>query len=41
MDIKTLSVTELKALAFDTLVIIERNQNNLKIINQEIEKRGF
>ena len=40
MDITTKSVTELKALAFDTLVSIEQQQNNLRAINAEIAKRN-
>lgn len=39
-DISKLSVTELKALAYDVLVVMEQNQNNLKIINAEIQKRN-
>ena len=39
-DIKTATVTELKAIAFDVLVQIETNQKNLQIINQEIAKRS-
>lgn len=39
MDITQMSVIELKALAFDTLVTIETNQKNLQIINQEIQKK--
>lgn len=39
MDIKKLSGIELKSLAFDALVIIEQNQNNLKIIDAELKHR--
>ncbi len=39
MDITNLSVVELKALAFDTLVVIENSQKNLQLINQEINKK--
>ena len=39
MDIKTLSETELKALAFDEMVKIEHAQNNLRVINQELANR--
>ena len=30
---------QLKALAYDSLVAIEQQQNNLKLINQELAKR--
>jgi hypothetical protein len=40
MDITTLSLTELKALAYEQLVLLNRTQNNLKIIEQEIAKRN-
>ena len=33
------TLTELKALAFDELVILERVKYNLSVINQEIAKR--
>lgn len=29
----------LKALAYDFLILIEQNQNNLKIVNQELQAR--
>ena len=34
-----MSLTELKALAFDIQQDIARSQNNLQIVGQEIEKR--
>ena len=40
VDLKTSSVTELKAFAFDILVQIENSQKNLQMINQEIAKRS-
>jgi hypothetical protein len=40
IDITKLSITELKALAFDLLIIVQNTQNNLNLINQEIEKRN-
>lgn len=39
MNVTDLSVTELKALAYDQLAQIERNQHNLRMINDEIVKR--
>lgn len=39
MNPKEMTVTELKAVAFDILVEIERHQKNLQIINQEIASR--
>lgn len=39
MDISKLSVTDLKALAYDRLATIERAQADLNIINQEIAKK--
>jgi len=39
MDINNKSVVELKAIAFDTLVEIERHQKNLQVINQMIAKK--
>ena len=40
MDITKLSETELKALAFDILVIAEKNQANLNALNAELKKRA-
>ena len=34
------STTELKALVYDSLAIIEQNQANIKFINEELKKRG-
>lgn len=39
MNLDTMTITELKALAYDTLATIEVQQSNLRIINQEIGKR--
>lgn len=39
MDITKMSVTELKALAFDTIVQIENLNKNLSTINREIAGR--
>ncbi len=40
MDITTLSLTELKALAYDQVLLLNRTQNNLAVIEQEIKKRN-
>ena len=40
MDIKTLTIEQLKALAYDCLASIELTQKNLQIINQEIVLRN-
>lgn len=40
MDITTLSITELKALAYDQFVLIEQTQKNIAAINAEIAKRN-
>jgi len=39
-DITKATVEELKAMAYDTLGEIERQQNNLRVLNNEIAKRG-
>lgn len=39
LDIATMTITELKALAYDCLAIIEQNQANLRALNLEIQKR--
>lgn len=39
MDITKMTVTELKALAYDTFAQIEQAQKNLQAINQEIAKK--
>ncbi len=39
MDITKMDVRELKALAYDVMSEISRNQNNLQVIQQEIFKR--
>ncbi len=38
-DISKWSIEKLKAFAYDCLVVIEQNQNNLKLLNQELTKR--
>lgn len=37
-DITKMSLTELKALAYDQFAMIETYQNNMKLINAEIKK---
>ena len=39
MNIKEMSITELKALAYDTISQLEITQNNLRLINQEIKNK--
>lgn len=39
IDITKLSITEIKAMAFDIINQINFFQNNLKVINEEIAKR--
>ena len=40
MDIKTSTVSELKAIAYDHIVEMERIQANLRSINEEIALRA-
>lgn len=40
MDLKTLSVTELKALAYDQLALLEVTQQNIQLINKELKDRA-
>lgn len=39
MDITQMSITELKALAYDTISQLEQAQSNLQAINREIAAR--
>lgn len=39
IDINTLSVVELKALAYDTVATIQNLNNNLQLINKKIEEK--
>jgi hypothetical protein len=39
MDISKLTLVELKALAYDQVLLLTRTQNNLAMIEQEIQKR--
>lgn len=40
MDIKTLTLEQLKALAYDTIANIQAGQRSLEAINQEITLRN-
>lgn len=40
MDISKKTIDELKSLAYDQMVELQRVQNNLQILNTEIAKRG-
>ena len=39
VDLTKMSLTELKALAWDQLALVEQHQANVRMINQEIGKR--
>lgn len=39
MDITKLTLEELKALAYDQIMLIQQSQNNLNLIQAEIERR--
>lgn len=39
MEITKMTVTDLKALAYDELIKIETAQNNLRLINEQIAKK--
>lgn len=40
MDITILTITELKALAYDTLAKIQQFQNDLQVINNQIAEKS-
>ena len=40
MDLSTLDLKELKALAYDQLVLLQQTQNNIRILEEEIRKRN-
>lgn len=40
IDPKTMTVEELKAMAYDVLTTIQQQQNNLNALNAEIEKKS-
>jgi hypothetical protein len=39
-DITTLGIEQLKAIAYDTIVLIEKLNSNLRLINTEIASRA-
>ena len=39
-DVKTMTVTELKAIGYDIVAAMENLQNNLKVVNGEIAERN-
>lgn len=39
MDITSMTVTELKALAYDQLLLLQQTQNNIRVIEEELRKR--
>jgi hypothetical protein len=39
MDITTKTIDELKVIAYDLLVSLEQTQANLKIVNEQIQKK--
>lgn len=39
MNLETMTVEQLKVMAFDVLVELERHQKNLQILNQAIAKK--
>ena len=39
MELKDMNVEQLKALAYDQLVLLQQTQNNINIIQQEIANR--
>lgn len=40
MNLKEISIVELKAMAYDCLASIEINQNNIRAINAELQSRN-
>jgi len=40
-NIKEMSIEQLKALAYDLICGLELNQNNLKVVNEEINKKNM
>ena len=40
MDIKTLTIEQLKSMVYDQLVTVETAQSNIKLLNQEIANRS-
>ena len=39
MDLKTLSIDQLKAKIYDSLVVVENHQQFIKLLNQELSTR--
>ncbi len=39
MDITTMTLEQLKALAYDQIVLLQQTQNNLALLQAEIKKR--
>jgi hypothetical protein len=39
MKIEDMTVVELKALCFDQIVLLEQTQQNIRLIQQELQKR--
>jgi len=40
MNIETMTVTELKAAAYEQVVLLEQTQNNLRILNAKIAEKS-
>ena len=40
IDLNTLSINDLKALAYDHLALIENSQRVIQLVNQELNKRA-
>jgi len=40
MNLKEMSLEQLKALAYDQLALLEQTQNNLRLINVEIAEKS-
>jgi hypothetical protein len=39
-ELKDMNVTEIKALLYDSVVELQRVQNNISILNKELEERN-
>jgi hypothetical protein len=40
MDLTKLKIEQLKAMAYDQIVILEQTQRNIQVLNAEIQKRN-
>ena len=40
IDLKTMTIEELKSLAYDQIVLLEQTKTNLNLIQQEIANKG-